>query len=509
MTTSALGSLEDRFARISRIQDAAAVLQWDMAAMMPAGGAEARGEQLGTLRVLAHDLLADPSVADALAEARHALDRDGAGIPDDRPGGLAWRRANLAEMERRHLRAAAVPGALVARLSEAGARCEIAWREAKARSDYAMIRPQLETILSLVREEAAALGAALGLDPYDALLDGYEPGARAQDIDRIFADLAAFLPDFIDKALARQARGPALLPLDGPFPVAAQRLLCRRFMEALGFDFRHGRLDESHHPFCGGVPEDVRITTRYSETSFLPGMMGVLHETGHALYDQGLPRAWRHQPVGEARGMAMHESQSLLVEMQICRSRAFLEFAAPLIREAFGREGPAFEAENLYRHATRVRRDFIRVDADEATYPAHVILRYRLERAMIAGDLALVDLPQAWNDGLRGLLGIVPPDDARGCLQDIHWYDGAWGYFPTYTLGAMAAAQLHGAARAACPDLAERLALGDVSPLLAWLKDRVHGLGSSLSTQEMMREATGQPLTAEAFKAHLTARYLE
>ncbi len=240
----------------------------------------------------------------------------------------------------------------------------------------------------------------------------------------------------------------------------------------------------------------------------MPGLMGVLHETGHALYDHGLPAVWRHQPVGEARGMALHESQSLLIEMQACRSREFIAFAAPRMKAAFNGSGPAWEADNIHRHYTRVERAFIRVDADEVTYPAHVILRYRLERAMLAGDLAVTELPGAWAEGMGELLGLTPRDDAEGCLQDIHWYDGAWGYFPTYTLGAMAAAQLFAAARTARPEVPGALAEGDFGPLMGWLRDNVHAKGSLMSTDDLLAAATGAPLTADAFKAHLTDRYL-
>ena len=236
--------------------------------------------------------------------------------------------------------------------------------------------------------------------------------------------------------------------------------------------------------------------------------MGVLHETGHGLYEAGLPRDWRRQPVGNARGMALHESQSLLMEMQACRSDAFLEFAAPRMRAAFGKDGPAWTADNLHRLYTRVAPGYIRVDADEVTYPLHIMLRYRLERAMLAGDLKLADLPGAWNEGMRELLGIVPPDDALGCLQDIHWPDGGWGYFPTYTLGALAAAQLFAAARRANPGLLAAIGKGDFAPLLAWLRANVHGKGSLESTDQVLIEATGDRLGTAAFKAHLETRYL-
>jgi len=281
-----------------------------------------------------------------------------------------------------------------------------------------------------------------------------------------------------------------------------------QLMEQIGFDFAHGRLDVSAHPFCGGTPDDVRITTRYDESNFARALMGVLHETGHALYQRGLPAQWRLQPVGRARGMAVHESQSLFLEMQVCRSLAFLTFAAPILRKAFAGDGPGWDADALHRRQIHVQRSLIRVDADEVTYPAHVILRYRLERAMIAGDLVPADLPGAWADGLRQLLGIAPANDREGCLQDIHWYDGVWGYFPTYTLGALIAAQLFEAAREAIPDVLVAIGRGEFAPLLGWLRERVHSKGSLLSTSELVENATGRPLGTASFERHLRGRYL-
>ncbi len=496
MRLSSYAELEARFARIGAVQDAAAVLHWDAATLMPAGGAGARAEQLATLRVIAHEMLADAAMPDLFAGAAAQLD-----LGD-------WQRANLAEMRRLWLHATAVPGDLVAALSKACSAAEMRWRQARPAGDFAAMLGDLKRVLALVRDTAAAKAARLGKSPYEALLDEYEPGGSTAAIDLLFDDLARRLPALIERALERQASLPAPLPLPGPFPVEAQRRLAVALMRHLGFDFEHGRLDDSLHPFCGGTPEDVRLTTRYDEADVGRAVMGVLHETGHALYELGLPSAWRRQPVGGARGMSIHESQSLLVEMQACRSREFAEFAAPLLRQTFGGGGGEWEAENLYRLNTRVARSLIRVDADEVTYPAHVILRYRLERAMIAGDLAPDDLPAAWNEAMGALIGIVPANDRDGCLQDIHWYDGLWGYFPTYTLGAMTAAQLFAAAKAADPGIPLAIASGDFAPLLAWLRANVHAKGSRYSTAELIAQATGRPLDAAAYERHLETRYL-
>ncbi|HJS32669.1 MAG TPA: carboxypeptidase M32, partial [Alphaproteobacteria bacterium] len=416
---AAYAELEERFRRIHLLHDALAMLEWDTAAMMPTGGASARAEQLAALKVTAHERMCDPRLAELLSAAEGELGLD------------AWQRANLREMRRAWLHATALPGDLVAARSRAITASEMRWRDARPANDFRGLLPSLAEVLRLTREAAAIKAERLGVTAYDALLDEYEPDGRAAEIDRVFDDLARFLPDFTEQVLAKQARAGAPLPLAGPFAKDKQQALAVELMRGIGFEFLHGRLDTSHHPFCGGVPDDVRITTRWDENDFASGLMGVLHETGHALYERGLPVEWRLQPVGTARGMSVHESQSLLIEMQACRSREFVEFLAPKAAAAFATNGRAWSADNLYRVYTRVERGLIRVDADEVTYPAHVILRYRLEQAMIAGALALGDLPAAWNDGMKALLGAVPPDDRDGCLQDIHWPGGAWGYFPT------------------------------------------------------------------------------
>jgi carboxypeptidase Taq len=494
MTNAAYERLSARFARLGALGEAAGILHWDASAMMPPGGGAARGEQLAALAGVSHELLTDPRVAEDLAAA-------GAEQP--------WHRENLALMRRAHARATALPTALVEAVSRANSACEKVWRGAKAASDFAAVRPLLEEVVRLQREVAAALGQRLGMAPYDALMDGYQHGVTAADVEPVFAAYEAWLAEALPRAEAIQARRGAALPLAGPFPVVQQRTLCREMAGVVGLDFAHARLDESLHPFCGGNPADVRITTFYDEHNVAKALLGVLHETGHAMYERGLPRAFARQPVGEAAGMAAHESQSLIVEMQACRSDAFLGFLGQRLHAAFGGEAASYAAGNLTKLWRRVERGFIRVDADEMTYPAHVILRFRLERAMIRGELAVAELPAAWAEGLSRMLGIVPPDDARGCLQDIHWHDGAFGYFPSYTLGAMAAAQLMAALRRAVPDLDTHLARGEMAPMMDWLAARVHAEGARLGFQDLLRHATGKPLDPADFTAHLTARYLQ
>ncbi len=499
MSLDAYRRLEERFRRLDALGGAAGVLSWDRQAMMPGGGAEARAEQIAALDVVRHEMVTATETADLLAGAEQADGLEG------------WQRANLAEMRRRHTHATALSSDLVDALARETSSCEHAWVEARQQDDFRAVAPALDKVVGLIREAAAAKSEALGRSPYDALLDEYEPDGRSADIEEIFSRLRSVLPGLLDKVLDRQDRDGPPKPLPkGPFPIDAQKTLGIRVMSAMGFDFQHGRLDVSAHPFTGGVPDDVRLTTRYEDDSFASSLLGVIHETGHGLYERGLPVEWRGQPVGDSRGMVLHESQSLLMEMQACRTPAFFTFLAPLAREVFGGDpgDDAWSPETLRAHSIRVSRGLIRVDADPVTYPLHVMLRFDLERAMLSGDLAVSDLPGAWRDGLHALLGVTPPDDRQGCLQDIHWYAGSIGYFPTYTLGALAAAQLFAAASAALPGLHEQLSKGDFSALLAWLIENVHKHGSSRSTDDILVSATGSSLSEAAFIASLEARYL-
>ena len=484
----------DRFTLIATIGECASVLSWDAAAVMPPGGGRARGEQLATLAVLRHAQLTASEVEADLAAA-------------EAPG--PWEAANLRLMRHAYARAKALPADLVEALAKASSDCEKVWRVARSDCDFSLVEPHLTQVLKLTREAASCLSSALGLSPYDALMDGHQQGIGESDIARIFTAYESFLATVLPEVEEQQARKPLPLRLAGPFPIATQERFCRDLAQGLGLDFNHARLDQSAHPFSGGTPTDIRITTRYEEDDVTQAILAVVHETGHALYEAGLPKPYARQPVGEAAGMAMHESQSLIVEMQAFRSDAFLNWLGGRLHAAFGGQAQPYRLENLRRLWRHVERSTIRVDADELTYPAHVILRFRLEQAMIAGDLDVRDLPGAWNEGLQALLGITPPDDAQGCLQDIHWYDGAFGYFPSYTLGAMAAAQLMATARERIAGLDEAFARGDLGPLLAWLRVHVHGVGSRLGFDAILQQATGRKLDPLAFQAHLRRRYLD
>jgi carboxypeptidase Taq len=497
MALSPYHQLEQEFRRLHAFRGAASILRWDAAVMMPRGSADLRGEQLAALETECHALVTSPRVSRLLDRA----DANAQGLEE-------WQLANLREMRREREHAIATPQGLVSRLAKATARAEIKWIEARQKSDFSLFAPHLEEVVGLLRDKAALLGKALELDPYDALADEFSPGLRSAEIDAIFTTLGRRLPGLIHEVIDLQAANPPL-EITGRFSVSKQRQLATELMKALGFPFDKGRLDESEHPFTGGLPGDIRITTRFNPNDPLSGLMGILHETGHAMYDVGLPEAWRGQPVGRDRGMAMQESQSLLLEMLICRNRPFLRYLQPLLEKAFGVSGPEWEVENLYRLLIRVRRSLIRVDADEVTYPVHIMLRYELENEILDGQLEVKDLPEAWNSRVEDRLGVRPKNDAEGCLQDVHWAVGSFGYFPSYAIGAVIAGQLYEALRSDRPALDEEIAAGQFSGLFEWLRQNVHRFGASLSAPELIRNATGKPLSAAAWLRYVEGKYLE
>lgn len=492
---SAYHTLETRFRQISAIDGASAILHWDAATILPSGANDVRSDQLAALAEVSHEKLTAPDM--------QSLFNDAAG----ESGLNEWQAANLREMRHRYVHSASLPSSLVAALTRARMASEHVWREARKENDYKRFLPLFREVLTLTQEAAQVKAGALGLSLYDALLDSYDPGLRMQHIDPLFSDLSTWLPGMVDQVIEKQSH-EHVTPPDAIIPVVQQEALGRRIMQALGFDFAHGRIDTSVHPFCGGVPGDVRLTTRYAEDRFTGSLYGVLHETGHALYEMGLPADWRGLPVAEARGMSCHESQSLLVEMQLALSRPFLRFLLPLLEEQFGVSGSAWSEDNMLRYLTRVERSFIRVDADEVTYPLHVMLRYELEQKLLSGDLPPEDLPAVWDARFEQLLGVRPPDVAQGCLQDIHWPEGMIGYFPTYSLGAMVAAQLFARFKETHPGWEDDISRGHFTPLTHWLRTNLHSKGSLLPTPQLIEDASGQPLGTSAFKAHLTARYL-
>jgi carboxypeptidase Taq len=497
--TPAYEELTGLYLRLYRYQHLGAIVGWDRNAMMPPGGNAARAAAEAELQALIHRTRTAPEMKALIAAAESE--------PLDEVA-----RANLREIWRDWRDAKALPERLVTAKSLAGARCEYGWRRQRAENDWAGFLENFRPVVTLAREEAQRLADDSGLSRYDALMDRFEPGVRSTDIDFLFGEIRQWLPALIRDGQRLRAQRQILVP-HGPFPVTAQSALNREVMALLGFDFQGGRLDESAHPFSGGVPEDVRLTTRYSEDDFARSLLGTIHETGHARYEQNLPRAWLGQPLGSARSYGIHESQSLSFEMQLARSRPFIGLLAPLLKKHFG-DQPAFDPDNLYHLWTQVRPGLIRVDADEVTYPAHVILRYEIERPLIEGEIEPEDVPALWSQKMQALLGLDTRDRGYenyrdGCLQDVHWTEGAFGYFPSYTLGAMYAAQWFAVIRRGTPDLDARIAAADLSPVFDWLREHIWSQGCRWITPHLVRRASGEALNPEHFRDHLEQRYLE
>ena len=492
--TLAYDELQRTWTRLHHFSHLQSIAGWDRAAMMPPKGNAARASAMAEMDGLMHQLRTDPRLVELLERAEDENLDDSA-------------RANLREIRREWRASNALPQALVEAASLASARCEHAWRTQRPANDWAGLLENFRDVLRLGREAAKRLADASGLGLYDALMDQYEPGMTSAEVDRVFGDLQQWLPGLVRDTRERQAREPVVKPV-APFTKTAQRAMSLDVMKLLGFDFEGGRLDESVHPFSGGVPEDTRLTTRYREDDLMQSLMGTIHETGHARYEQNLPRALLGQPVAEARSMAIHESQSLAFEMQLGRSGAFATLLAPLLCARFG-DQPAFEPANLHRLMTRVKPGLIRVDADELTYPAHVILRYRIERALIEASIEAEDIPALWDEAMAALLGVDTRGNFKdGCMQDVHWSEGAFGYFPCYTLGAMYAAQWFASIRRAVPDLDARIARADLAPVFDWLRENIWSQASRWSTAELAQRASGETLNPSHFRRHLEARYL-
>jgi carboxypeptidase Taq len=495
LSMSAFNTLVQHFKTISHFSHLSAICGWDQASMMPNGGAQARSEAMAELSVHIHSLMTKPQLEEWFTSAAsESLNHQ--------------QLSTLREMKRQWQQANVLPESLVQAKSLAGSKCEHAWRTQRKENDWVGFEKNWAEVVKLSQEEAAIRADATDLTPYDAMLDIYEPGTTTQSLDVVFNDVKSWLPDLIDAAIEKQKSEQIIMP-NGHYATETQKALGLDVMKLLQFDFNHGRLDESVHPFCGGVPSDVRITTRYSEKEFVQSLMGIVHETGHARYEQGLPKSLAGNPVGEARSMGIHESQSLFFEMQVGRNENFIHHLAGLAATHFkDSDKHVLEVENMKKLYTRVKRDFIRVDADELTYPSHVILRYEIERDLMNGKIKHTDVPDLWDAKMQAYIGLSTKDNYRnGCMQDIHWTDGSFGYFPSYTLGAMYAAQFMAAMKKTV-DVNSVIRSGDLTPIFTWLSNNIWSKGSLFTTDELVTQATGETLNAEFFKKHLTSRYL-
>ncbi|MBW0000804.1 MAG: carboxypeptidase M32 [Verrucomicrobia bacterium] len=491
MTADPYTQLLERCREVYVLQTTASALHWDLETYLPPKAVAFRAEQLSYLEGKAHRLFTDPSVGDWIRACE-----------DIQPSPETGRAANVREWRRSYDRAVKIPAALVEEAQRVFTLSREAWKEARAEADFTKFAPHLVKIVDLTRQKADLWGYQES--PYDALLEEYEPGTTAGSLRPLFGELQAALVPLVE----RLARDP--VPADylkGHYPEASQAALNARIAQTVGYDFEGGRIDTTTHPFATSLgPEDHRITTRYDEQLFQVSLYGVLHETGHALYEQGLDKTAAGTPLGAARSLGIHESQSRLWENHVGRTGTFwarwYQTAAEHLPDL-----RRFTPDEVARGVKRVAPSFIRVEADEVTYDLHILLRFDIELALVEQRLAIGDLPAAWNERFEQLFGLKVPNDRLGVLQDIHWSLGALGYFPTYSLGNLNAAQLMAAAERSIPDLPQQLAVGEYARLLDWLRKNVHQHGQRFETRQLMAEATGESTQARHRIEYLRKKY--
>ncbi|MFC6720779.1 carboxypeptidase M32 [Halobacteriaceae archaeon SHR40] len=479
----------DHVRRYNYLGDAGSVLGWDQQVMMPPGGTPARSKQSSTLSTLQHELLTDEQLGEWLGELDGAVDDE--------------KQAVVREVRRDHERANRVPEDLVERISEASSEALPVWEEAKEEADFSLFEETLAELVELRREYAEAIDP--DRDPYEVLVEDYEPYLDIETIEEILGQLRSELPALVEAI--SECEKTVADPFEGEYDEERQEPLVRDALDTVGYDWDRGRLDTAPHPFSTGTQFDARVTTRFTPDDPLDALSSTIHEYGHASYTLGLPDEEYGTPLGESRDMTVHESQSRLWENHVGRSAEFWHFFAPAVEEHLGVETTP---QALYESANEVYDDNpIRVEADELTYHMHIVVRFEIERDLIRGDLDVSDVPQVWNDKMDEYLGIRPENDARGCLQDIHWAHGNFGYFPTYSLGSVLAAQLFEAASSEIDGVTDQIESGEFEQLSEWLTREIHQHGCRYTTPELIRSATGEELTADYFLSYAEDKYGE
>ena len=492
---------------IANLSAVGSLLGWDQETYMPAQGSAGRSEQAALLARIEHEHRTAPALGELICECESdaSLMRDGE------------RAASVREFRRSFELATKLPSRLVEELARTGTRAQEAWKEARKKSDFAMFAPWLGKMTALTREKASCYGTPAGGEAYDALLNEYEPNARAREIEAVFTPLGKRLSTLIDELRSR-GRAPDTSLLNIKAPERAQHELGQFMLKSMGFDLGRGRLDVTTHPFCSGLaPGDTRLTTRYREERFTDALYGTMHEMGHGLYEQGLPKSDGEEvgakwgtPLADSISLGIHESQSRMWENMVGRSREFWEWALPHVKRCFGGAGGDALAgatpEVMFRAVNTASPSFIRVEADETTYNLHILIRFEVERALFNGALEVAGVPSAWNAAYKKYLGLDVPDDRRGCLQDVHWSAGLVGYFPTYTFGNLYAAQFWEAMARDLPKRDTMMSKGEFAPILSWLRESIHAHGRRYSAEELCKRVTGQPLSHDALLRHLARK---
>lgn len=489
--------LEKKLEQLTHLGNIENIAHWDSATMLGAGSAPSRQKEMATFSGVMHDMSTDKEMGDliqgSIAEFDHLDD---------------WQRSNLASAKKSYDSEICITTDIQKEHSIASSECEFTWRTARKENDFEKLEPYLDRVFDSVRRMAALKAEKIKKPPLDILIDTYDPDRTSVEVKSVFDSLKSELPDLINQIMDKQA-SEKVIPLSKKIDEDTQKAIGLKIMEKMDFNFDCGRLDKSVHPFCIGSNDDVRITTRYDENYFISSLFGVIHETGHALYQQNLPAKYRNQPVGGPKGMSFHESQSLIMENQVGTSLPFMEYLAKMLKDEFSFSGAEYSADNLYKLVTRVKPSFIRVDADEVTYPLHVIIRYEIEEAIIEGNLKAFDLPELWNSKMQEYLGITPPNDDQGCMQDMHWPSGYLGYFPSYTNGAIVASMLMKKAKEKSPAIDAEIAQGSFKSLNSYLTENLRGYGCSKNSADLLEESTGHnTIQPSIFMDYLKAKYL-
>lgn len=489
--------LEKKLEELTHLGNIANIAHWDSATMLGSGSAANRQKEMATFSSVIHEMATSNEMGDLINGSLAEFDQ-----LDD------WQRSNLASAKKSYDSQTCLTADIQHEHSIASSECEFTWRTARKENDFKKLEPYLDRVFDSVRRVAGLKAEKLKKSPLDVLVDTFDPDRTSAEVKMVFDSLKAELPDLINKIMDKQ-KSEEVISLSKKIDENTQKAIGLKLMEQMQFNFDCGRLDKSVHPFCIGSNDDVRITTRYNENYFLSSLFGVVHETGHALYQQNLPAKYRNQPVGGPKGMSFHESQSLIMENQVGTSRSFMEYLAKMLKDEFSFSGPEYSADNLYKLVTRVRPSFIRVDADEATYPLHVILRFEIEEAIIEGNLRAFELPELWNSKMQEYLGIVPDSDADGCMQDLHWPSGYLGYFPSYTNGAIIASMLMKKAKETNSSIDAEIAKGSFKSLNQYLTENLRGYGYSKNSADLLEASTGHNMIQPTiFTDYLRAKYL-
>jgi carboxypeptidase Taq len=486
--------LKKHFEKLSHLKYIQRMLMWDEAVMMPEGAGSYRAQALATYDQILQKNLNSKKMLALINKAK--LEELS-----------AWDAANLALIEKEYKLSACIPAKLVAQSSEAILLSFQAWRKCRVQNDWHQFQPYLQKTFKFIQEIANRKAQVLQVSPYEALMDKFSPGLTIKKVDDVFSNLKTKIPALRNQIIEKQ-KSESVVDLSGEFDIKKQSELGLLLMKSMNFDFNHGRLDTSHHPFCDGIPIDIRITTHYDKKNILGSLFGIIHETGHALYEQGMPREWVFQPVGQPQSKALHESQSLLFEYEVCHSSAFLKFLSKNMQETFGSVS-AFSADNLYHLITRVKTNLIRIQADEITYPLHVILRHEIEKMLFDGQIGIQDLPSVWNDQMLKYFDISTDGNYKdGVMQDMHWSWGYFGYFPSYTFGRLIAAQMYATFIKENPDFENKLEQGEFGDLNTWLHENIYAYGSSIADDELLLKVTGESLNIDYFLEKMRARGL-